>query len=75
MLREALREDDFRRRFCDPLAPVPLNTELPAEDWSLLFTRRRILALLLPGANVFLSNKPDADMRSTMMCIYLECYV
>ena len=80
-LREALREDEFRLRFCDPLAPVPLNTELPAEDWSMLFTRRRILALLRPGANAFLSTKPDdtpfcsTDMWSMMVRMYLGCYV
>jgi len=80
-LREALREDEFHRRFSNPRAPVPLSKELPAEDWNLLFTRRRILALLRPGANAFLSTKPDdtpfcsTDMWSMMMRIYLGCYV
>ena len=60
---------------------MPLFTELPAEDWSLLFTRRRIFAHLRPGANSFLSTKPDntpfcfTDMWSMMMRIYLGCYM
>ena len=79
--REALREDDFRKRFRNPKAPIPLFTELPVEDWCLLFIRRRIFALLCPGANSFLSTKPDdtpfcsTDMWSMMMRIYLGYYV
>ena len=80
-LREALREDEYRTRFGNPAAPVPPSLDLPAEDWDLLFSRRRILALLRPGANSFLSTRPadtpfcSTDMWSMMMRIYLGCYV
>ena len=80
-LREALREDEYGTRFCNPAAPISPSQDLPAEDWDLLFTRRRILALLRPGANSFLSTRPadtpfcSTDMWSIMMRIYLGCFV
>lgn len=54
-LRDALREGEFRSRFCDLDAPVALSKELPADILALLFTRRRLLDLLRPGFNAFIS--------------------
>lgn len=79
--RDALREDQFCSRFCDPEAPVALSKELPSEEWALIITRRRLLALLRPGSNDFLSTKPEdtpscsRDMWSVIMRLYLGCYV
>lgn len=74
-------EIEFPSRFCDPDALVALSTELPAEYWALLFTRSRLLSLLRPSDNAFLSTKPDdtffcsRDMRSVMLRLYLVSYV
>lgn len=57
-LREASRKYDFQILFCDTAKKIPLHRDF-TKDWTLLYTRKRVLALLCPGANTFLSTKPD----------------
>lgn len=65
----------------DPYGQLPMSTNLPPDYRALLHTRRRIISLLHPGANAFLSTKPEdtlfcsTDMRSCIMRIYLGCFV
>ena len=80
-LRDALEEDAYRARFVDSPKPPPTDAALNTADWEMLFARRRLLALLRPGANAFLRSRPadepfcPRELWSVMMRIYLGCYV
>lgn len=60
---------------------MALSKELLVEEWNLRYTRRRILALLCPCTNSFLSTKSEdtpfwtRDMWIFMMRLYLGCFV
>ena len=80
-LRDALEEDAYRARFVDCPRPPPTDATLKTADWEMLFARRRLFALLRPGANAFLRSRPadepfcPKELWSVMMRIYLGCYV
>ena len=57
--KEASREDDFKRRFSDNERST--GAPLDEDDWEILATRRRILAIQLPGANLFLGARPTDE--------------
>ena len=57
-LWDALDEDAYRARFSDVFRPPPTAATLNTADWDMLFARRRLLALLRPGANAFLRQRP-----------------
>ena len=53
-LRRALQEDDYRAKFVEAPSIPRADPGLRAADWDLLINRRRLLALLRPGASAFL---------------------
>ena len=76
-LRDALDEDAYRARFSDAFRPPPTAATLNRADWDMLFARRRFLALLRPGANEFLRQRPadepffSQQLWAVMMSLYL----
>lgn len=57
-LRDALRDYDYRARFCDAEKITPTAAVLCPNDWEMLFTRHRLLALLRPGTTLFIRARP-----------------
>ena len=80
-LGEALSEDDYKARFDSGSNNPRADATLCQEDWDMLFSRRRLLALLRPGANAFLRMRPTDEpfcpqqLWAVIMRMYLGCYV
>lgn len=79
--RDAPREDDFRARFCEASKPFIMSAVLSQPYWDMLFARRRPLAILRPGSNNFLRDRPadesfcPHELWSVMMRLYLYYFV
>ena len=78
-LRDALDDDAYTARFSDAFRPPQAAATLNAAYWDMLFARRRLLALLRPGANAFLGQRPadepfcSQELWAVMMRLYLGC--
>ena len=76
--REASRGDDYKARFD---SEKHTGDPICESDWDILATRRRLLAIRMPGANAFLGARPtdepfcSKELWSTILRIYQGCCV
>ena len=79
--KEVAREDDFKARFDERDKARNTGAPISETEWEILSSRRRILAIMRPGANTFLGARPmdepfcTKELWSIIMRMYLGCCV